>query len=229
MLIKKMFCQICSFLFFCTCVGDPPFSRKHLPIIYPDKDLKEIIILIDYYPEDSKALEELKEELEKEFIERQNCLNDGDRTYERCRGSRLFTGETLEEALRTRFSVVGKERFSKYSHIQYCYNKTEDKSYSINKNFKARLYSKAGEILTESFLRMKKDNEYNHYTVKVYLPYHDEGHKIVFVRLNGKREVILYEKEMLTQPYLEEISLPIRGFHWRFSEERECHSSPPYR
>jgi len=66
-MLKKMFCMICSFLFFCGCTVPTPPPK---PIVYPDKPLEEIIIFGTYDPEDKKQ----REELIKELTEKEPCF-----------------------------------------------------------------------------------------------------------------------------------------------------------
>jgi len=216
-MLKKMFCMICSFLFFCGCIVP---TQPPEPIVYLDKPLEEIIIYGTYYPEDRKK----RKELIKELTEKEPCYENN-----LCLSSPvLYSDETLEEALNGRFATWGKESFS-YSESYYCYNETEDKGYRIRRNLKARLYNKEGELLSEGFLRLRKDSHYNHYSVSAYLPHHEEGDKIVFVRLEGKKEKVFYEDEhfMSKEKLIREnirvyTMLPHLGF--QYQEDIQCHT-----
>ena len=214
---KILYGLICSFLPISGCLApSPPES-----IVYPDKNLTEIIIYGSYYPEDKKELEELIKELNKNG----NCATD-----DSCprRSRHLYEGESLEEALNGRFFSWGKEHFNQ-SESMYCYKKTKNKEYQIHKNLKARLYSQKGELLTESSLRLQKDSHYNNYLAETYLPYHEAGDKIVFVNLQGNKENIFYETKMMTQDDLQERSTSSETFgqlSWFFHKQIECHSSP---
>ena len=231
-----MFKHMSGFVSFIMCLlslGCParnPSALGRQKPVYPDKDLREIVISGSYSPEDKKALEELKTEL----LKNERC-NRGSKLV-RCEYNSLSVGETLEEALKNRFSDVGKEGFT-YSYSMYCYNETKHKeSGSVKKNLKARLYSKEGKLLSERFLILDKSSNHEIHYVVAYLPYHDEGHKILIVRLKGNKEVILDEINMLTQSELQKESEIDNSFfraaghgYWLFNEESECHTSPPVR
>ena len=211
------FCRICSFLPICGCITSP-YAES---IVYPDKDLTEIVIHGHYYPQDKTKLEELI----KEVIENEGCATD----HSCPRNPHdLPEGERLEEALDRRFQYVERELFH-YSESLYCYNETENKEYHINENLKSRLYNYEGELLTESFLRLKKRTNENSYLAKTYLPYHEAGDKIVFVNLQGNKENVFFETKMMTQDFLQAKSTTLEIFRdhvWFF--HNECHSSPNF-
>ena len=223
MFIKAMFCQICSFLFFCSCV-----ETNYQKPVYPDKDLKEIFISGSYGIADKKKLEALK----KELIANENCNTK----HETC-GHKLYSSETLEEALAGRFRYVGREGFQ-YSYSMYCYNETEnkepvtEKSILTKENLRARLYSKEGRLLSESLLILRKDDIHDIYFVEIYLPYDDSGHTIAIVRLEEKKEIIIEERRMETQSKLQkssEVYMSFGNLDWSFNEQDECHHAPPTR
>ena len=221
-MLKKMssvfFGILCLFSLGCPVKGGVPTHRKP---VYPDKDLKEIKVYGSYFAEDKKALEELKQELltnercDKNDITRR-CVQPSlpsERCYKsdrirRCIQPSLYIGETLEEALRNRFSGLGEEGFSYSQYREYCYNETEEENKNpvFNKNLRARLYDREGNLLSEDFLRWDGRSIPKSQSVISYLPYRDEGYKIHVVRLKGKREVILYDIRTPTQSRLREIT-----------------------
>ena len=226
-MLKKMssvfFGILCLFSLGCPVKGGVPAYRKP---VYPDKDLKEIKVYGSYFAEDKKALEELKQEL----LTNERC-DKNDRTI-RCPISdlrSLYIGETLEEALRNRFSGLGEEGFSYSPYREYCYNETEkeDKKPVFNKNLRARLYDKKGSLLSEDFLRWDGRSIPESQSVISYLPYHDEGYEFHVVRLKGKKEIVLKKIEIYTQEELREMSYVDNAFSkregWVYNEESECH------
>ena len=233
-----MFCSILSFLTIGACLTSPPPESTFYPdkdlkiiegherknwqsIVYPDKNLTEITIHGSYYPENKEKRKKIIEEL----IENGDCATDNSCPHS---PHYLLEGESLEEALNSRYLYVGKEHFY-YVYSSYCYKEKENKKYHMNKNLKARLYSQEGELLTESFLRLKKRNNENSYLAKTYLPYHEAGDKIVFVSLQGNKENVFFETQMMTQDDLQNRSTSserFRGQAWFFHKQIECHSSP---
>ena len=188
----------CLFVLGCP-VASPPAFRKP---VYPNKNLKEIIVYGTYSLENKEELEKLK----KNLLINERC-DPSDRST-RCKYHSLNVGETLEEALKTRFLGIGEEGFGYSQYKEYCYNETDenDKKPVFRKNLKARLYDKEGNLLSEDFLRWGGRTIPESQNVISYLPYHDNGYKIRVVKLEGKKEVILNEKIMVTQEKLREIS-----------------------
>jgi len=237
---------VCVLSLGCPVKGALPAFRKP---VYPDKNLKEIVVYGHYYPENKNALKELK----KELLENERCTpqfitvpnpnigkcpdkhkpcDTSERTIRisgRCEYPSLKVGETLEEALKNRFSNVGKEGFDYSRYREYCYNETdrEDKESVLDKNVLARLYDREGRLLSEDFLRWRWEFDLESQSIISYLPYHDEGYKFRVVRLKGKRETVLYETEIYTQEELREFSYVQNHITerdgWVYNEERECH------
>ena len=212
---------LCLFSLGCPVKGGVPAFRKP---VYPDKDLKVIVVHGRYYPENKKALEELKQEL----LTNERC-DKNDRTI-RCPRPSLYIGETLEEALKTRYSHVGKERFHYSRYREYCYNETEEKGTNpvFNKNLRARLYDREENLLSEDFLRQDGRSIPGSQSVISYLPYLDEGYEFRVVRLKGKKEIVLKQIEIYTQEELREITHYVQNNitkreGWVYNEERECH------
>ena len=243
-MLKKMssvvFGILCLFSLGCPVKGGVPAFRKP---VYPDKNLKEIKVYGNYFPEDKQALKELKQELltnercDKNDITRR-CVQPSlpsERCYKsdrirRCIQPSLYIGETLEEALKTRYSHVGKESFRYSRYREYCYNETEkeNKNPVFNKNLRARLYDKEGNLLSEDFLRWNGRSIPESQSVISYLPYHDEGYEFRVVRLKEKKEIVLKKIEIYTQEELREITHYVQNNStkregWVYNEERECH------
>ena len=164
-------------------IKEPSFPKP----VFPDKELKEIFIYGNYYPENK---------------------------------------EEKDQTLR-------KESFD-YSGIHYCYNETEEykKQPIFKDNLRVRLYSKEGELLAEDHLRIYGSIDLSSQTVSSYLPYHAEGYTFRVVRLNGKKEISLWETKVFDRFYLKErsgvLDGPIRrsGGGWVFDENKECHRVP---
>ena len=136
-------------------------------------------------------------------------------------------GESLEE----RYPSIGKERFF-YTEDMYCYNAKSNKEPVFNKNLKARLYDKEGNLLSEDFLRWDGPLSPELQGVISYIPYHNEGHNILIVSLKEKKEVILEDLYFQSQKSLRNNSViytssSYNGSWWIFDEASECHLSPP--
>ena len=159
----------------CSCLERNPPPQ---PIVYPNKELKEIIIMGRYYLENKEE----KKDAEKEYRERGG----------------LKEGESFEE--KYSHLKIGEEVFL-YFEREYCYNETEAKEPVFNKSLRIRLYDREGRRLVEDYLRLWCDKPQDRYRkcypgdrnpiLVAYLPYHDEGHEIRIVRSQGRKEVIL--------------------------------------
>ena len=203
-----MFCQICSFLFFCSCV-DINYQKP----VYSYKDLQEIVIYDAYLLEDKKEIKEFKRNFTiaiNNFCDTryERCTTQGycDLFYEQCK-DRLDGSETPEEVMKERLRYRVKEGFE-FSSIAYCYDytKTENKIPGFTKkDLRVRLYSKEGKLLSEGFPTLWRRNDYV-YRVRVYLPYHEEGHKISVIQSEEEKETVVYETRMRSQSNLKEIS-----------------------
>ena len=189
-------------------------SPRRKPI-YPDKDLKEILITGRYVPEDKGKIKELKKELEEALISEYQS-------------ERKISGIISELSS----PDTGKERFI-YSSTMYCYNEKSSKESVLDKSLKARLYDKEENLLSEDFLRWDGPFYPESQSVISYIPYHNEGHEIFIVNLKEEKEVILKKLSVQSQEKLREKSIaydPVYKFYewWRFHEENECHISPAH-
>ena len=185
--------------------------------LYPDKDLKEVIIKGYHAPEDKKI-----KELEK-YIRERGLMEEW---------------ESFKEKSSPRLLNRWYESFS-YMVAMYCYNEKSDKEPVLDKSLKARLYDRKGNLLSENFFRHVPDISRedalhfvyvpNNYVV--YIPYNNEGHKILIVSLKEGKEVILKELSFQSQEKLRKESVvvnkPLYSLdRWTFHEKNECHLSP---
>ena len=181
MVMKILFFGLSMIIFLpCNCLA---VQNSNQEPAYPNKNLKEIIIRGNYWPENKEH---------------------------------------------------EKERFN-YSEHRYCYNETKNKKLFFKKNFRARLYGKQGKLLSEDFLRFNDlfNPKSNNFSI-AHIPYKDNGRKIVIVRLEGTKEVILYKMKFSTQSELRQISDIDNEFYrrmrgWIFNKKSECHIAPPVR
>ncbi len=124
------------------------------------------------------------------------------------------------------YSVSGiKEKFE-YRGIRYCYYTTKPKKDTLDKNLRARLYDKAGNILSEDFLRtseiFRTSTRFNSY-----LPYDDNGHEIRIVRLKDNKEVTIETIEFLSEAQLKDFNEGIGSNHGLyFNRKTHCFQYP---
>ena len=198
-----------SFIFLCSCSQEE--APRMPPLVFPDTELKEIIIYGFYQPED---IEELKAS-EKEYIQR-GLIKEGE----------------LVEGRHPKWHLPGVEHV-RYSTQKYCYKeaKEEDKPSVVFKNFKARIYNKNGKLLVENDLRLRHFSETHKISsFIIYLPYHKEAGYIQVVRLDGKKEVILvkgdevYLKSFLVENSVPDIDSYRRESSYRYNEKTLCHT-----
>ncbi len=132
------------------------------------------------------------------------------------------------------YSTSGTKEKFEYKGSNPCYYvKKPKKGDILDKNLRARLYDKDGNILTEDFLRVW-DTYDKYFRVISYLPYDDNGHEIRIVRLKDNQEVTLETIEFLSESQLKELDgggrLNITINHgWYFKKEAQCFIPPPYR
>ena len=135
----NMFMRVSLYLLFvsivlsCSCLEktEPPPKP-----VFPDKDLKEVIISGSYAPENKAKAKVREKELRSE--------------------GRLKEWESFEE----KYLYVEKESFN-YAGKFYCYNEMQDKKPVFNKNLRVRLYDKKGQILIEDHLRLELPERYD--------------------------------------------------------------------
>lgn len=188
-----------------------PLARQEpLPIVYPDKDLEEIIFRGAYYPENPDYAKELEEEY----------YSGGPRD------------ESFESYIKKRPYLLnkGKERFLPNPETMYCYDKTkEEKKPPIDRRLTARLYAETGEVLNKVFLRLRHFSKtHNISFFNVYFPYHQEASYIKIFILKGKKEVrlariVVDSQSDLRRKSMRDNSLPKGWYQYRYNEIRQCH------
>ena len=162
--MKVLFFGLLTMIFFSWSCSVKQLNPPREPN-YPDKDLKEIIIRGKYVPEDKERVKEYERDM-------------------RERG-RIEAWESFEEKY-PHLLDKGDENFI-HSERMYCYNETSRKEPVFDKNLRARLYDKKGNLLSEDFLRWDGALLPEFQSVVVYIPYHHEGYKIHIVNFKGKR------------------------------------------
>lgn len=207
--------SICAFAFL-TSSPCHSMERAKEGIAYPEGDIKEIRIYGAYEPEDPQRLENFKEML--------------------IRRHHLKPGETLQKKY-PQFLDIGDEKFRKYPQFNYCYDKTPDgkKKPVINKNLRVRLYDMDEYVIAEDYLRVQKfDEQDNHYFTVSYVPYEKVGNFFRVVRLEGKKEVILWKPRIRGSGILSKAQLihlseltphPFRLSWFKYRPETKCHHS----
>ena len=169
---------LCLFILMSSCSTVDPYKREE--IVFPDKELQEIIFLGVYHPE----------------------TKDEKEAY-------LYTGE------------------------RYCYNKTEEDKKQLKEvregEFKAQLYNKEGELLTETFFRIEKfGTNRDIYDLRAYLPFQEGGYETRIVRIDKNKEIILRENILIPLEELVHKVVPLEqwGLFWRYDPEIECFMAP---
>ena len=216
--------------------------------IFPDKRLKQIIIIGEYYPEDPERVKEIERDYRKEGL-----LKDG-------------------EILREKYPwTIDREKESfHYTYKKYCYNtvKIEDRSNCYyNDNLRVRIYDKEGKMIAEDCLRLGSPERYDENgkyskeylkrlntssfgiprtqlvtaeegilesrSIIVYIPYDQSSYATRIVRLEGEKEIILEsfgggssikKSKLIELYYTHHISI-YRGFGHDYDAESQCHTS----
>ena len=185
---------LCMFMFMSSCSKVETYEREE--IVFPNKELQEIIFEGSYYPE---------KKLKKSDYTRENY-------------------GPVEK--------IRKEKY-RYSGEKYCYNKTveEDKKQikeSVDENFKAQLYNKEGELLTETFFIVNKFDTKDIYDLTAYLPFQESGYETRIVRIDKNKEIILDTTILIPLEELVHKVVPLDqwGLFWRYDPEIECFMAP---
>ena len=191
--------------------GTAPLARKGPPpIVYPDKDLEEIVVSGYYYPQNLSYAKELEEEY-----------------YGR--GPR---DESFESYIKKRPYLLnrGKERFHPNPETIYCYDKIkEEEKPPIDRRLIARLYAETGEVINEVFLRLRHHSKtHNISFFNAYFPYHQQASYIKVFILKGNKEVKLARIAVDSQSDLRRKSMRDNSLHkgwyqYRYNEMRQCH------
>ena len=213
--------------------------------IFPDKELKQILIRGSYYPENPEEVKEIEEEYREE--------------------GRLKEGEILQEKYPWMYDI-GKEKYT-HTNVYYCYNevKTKDRQRCNKDNFKVRVYNKEGEMIAEDCLRLQYPEKYDEEgrfseeylkkknapylgsprrrpltaeeglleikAVASYVPYNENNHEIHIVKLEAETETILASfggwyipKSDLTGRLYDDRKYLRRGY--AYDPKIQCHISP---
>ncbi len=237
-------------LFSCSCL-----RKKQLPD-FPKKDLEEIITYGWYWPEDPRRLEKLKQQMiegrdlkEGEIFEKKypHYLDYGDEKFNFSGRSYCYNKEKNKKAiyredLRIRlYDKNGNLLAEDFLRLDSPENYDEEGRYS--EAYIAREYAEKPWLLDaeepwapESWKIKPEDGILDYRHVDAYLPYHPEGHEIRIVRLKGEQEIVLSswngEIELPSKSYLIEHYTSESGagqMGWTYSEENQCHHSPPIR
>ena len=141
----------------------------------------------------------------------------------------IFVGDYYPE------TKDSKERYN-YTGEKYCYNKTEeDKKFKgseeISKGkFKAQLYNKEGDLLTETFFIVEKvdTNIMEIYELRAYLPFKKGAYETRIVRIDKNKEIILRENILTPIEELVHKVAPLDqpGPFWHYDPEIECFIAP---
>ncbi|MCY4512123.1 MAG: hypothetical protein OXB86_00375 [Bdellovibrionales bacterium] len=211
-LMKFWYLFLILISFSCSCLESRSPSSK---LIFPDKKLEEIIVRGNYGPGGQKAAEALRQLFLEEELD-------------------LKKGETIDEAINNRYQHRLKEYFI-HSGQRYCYHKTSNKALVSNRDLTARLYDNEGKMLEEDFLRPESPVEGRFSKgVIAYLPYHDEGHEIRIVRLEGVKEVVIESLQFESHSDLIRLTHPdtqrnVVSGEIVFDTKDNCHVTPgPY-
>ena len=213
--------------------------------IFPDKELKQILIRGNYYLENSEEVKEIEEDYRK-------------------RG-KLKEGETLKEKYPWMYDI-GKEKYY-HTNVYYCYNevKTKDRQRCHKENFRVRVYDKQGQMIAEDCWRLESPERYDEegnfseeylkeenapdpfgypkepVTAKeglleikgvvAYVPYSENNHEIHIVKLEDETETILASfwgwyipKSDLTGRLYDDRKYLRRGY--AYDPKIQCHISP---
>ena len=168
----------CMFMLMSSCSDLETYKREE--IVFPNKELQEIIFLASYYPETKDEKEEYR-----------------------------YTGE------------------------RYCYNKTEEDKKQLKGGrkgeFKAQLYNKEGELLTETFFRIEKfGTNRDIYDLRAYLPFKKGAYETRVVRIDKNKEIILDTTILIPVEELIHKVVPLDqpGPFWHYDPEIECFMAP---
>ena len=213
--------------------------------IFPDTELKQILIRGSYYPENPEEVKEIEEDYRK-------------------RG-KLKEGEILQEKY-SWMHDIGKEKYT-HTNVHHCYNvvKTTDRERCYKDNFRVRIYDKEGQMIAEDCLRLQYPDKYDEEgkfseeylrkknapylgsprrrpvtakeglleikAVISYVPYSENNHEIHIVKLEGETETILARfggwyipKSDLTGELYDDSKYLRRGY--AYNPEIQCHISP---
>ena len=128
---------------------------------------------------------------------------------------------------------LGQERYLRAGQA-FCFSRTADpireKAPVIDKNVRMRLYDREGNLLSEEFVRDEfpesSDWRSFEWNIVAYVPYHEQGHEIRVVRLDGNEEIVL---EQLPTYALEELLYHayVKRSFYAYHYQDGCFVSPP--
>ncbi len=186
---------------------EPRTSSASEHLRFPEKDLEEIVVWGYYRPENPHRLDSFRQEV--------------------IRQGRLKPGEVFEEKYEHLLDSLNENYY--YTEMRYCYYRKYDKERVFKDSFRIRLYDKNGRLLAEDYLRLIAEKE-DSVSFAAYLPYHNAGHEIRIVRLEGKEEVLLEKLKFNPRSELMQISTLYDRIYrtgWTFDGESQCFVAPP--
>ena len=115
----------------------------------------------------------------------------------------VYPDKKLEGILiKGRYDKSNSEKPFEQLKESFCYDKITDKDAVFDKNLKARLYDKAGNLLAEDFIR-SDDTDRKKPIFRVYFTYHDNS-EIRLVKLEDGKEITFYTTLLTTESRLKE-------------------------
>ena len=168
-----------------------------------NEPIKEIQFDVRYYP---KHTEEEKRQI---MIDYEDCLfrNQGRKNLHEYCNIKVRTENHIDFKIKS-----------------YCYDTKQDKESIFNENLKARLYDKEGNILAEDYLRChryldktKTCHTYTQPSLNFYLPYFKKAFKVQVIEIEGEKEIVLNEKQLLSYD-------EIKNSKEDYFEGSNCHS-----
>ena len=213
--------------------------------IFPDKELKQILIRGSYHPENPEKMKKI------------------DKDY--CRIWDSIEKETLQDEYPLKCDI-GKERYY-HTNVYHCYNevKIKDRERCHKESFRVRVYDKQGQMIAEDCLRLEYPEKYDEEgkfseeylkeenapylgslprqpltaeegllesrAVISYVPYSENNHEIHIVKLEDETETILASfwgwyipKSDLTGRLYDDRKYLRRGY--AYDPKIQCHISP---
>ena len=211
-------CLLFLFTVSCSCLGKKTEDKPIEPV-FPDKELKEIIISGWYYPQNRERDPELRKE-HFGYSGKRYCYSETNEGEKK---------PVFNDNLRVRlYSKEGKLLSEDFLRLEYPENYDEEGRYSeayLREQYESRpeRYQMPGYVpLTP------EDGILSSRSVISYLPYYDEGHEIHIVRLKGKKEVFLEELSVTPLSEIIRRNVPMESYHrgYKFNEKSQCHIAP---
>ena len=210
-----IFMRVCLLFLFtvsCSCLGKKTEDKPIEPV-FPDKELKEIIIRGWYAPENK----EKEPDMEKEqfgYSGKRFCYSETNEGEKK---------PVFNDNLRVRlYSKEGKLLSEDFLRLEYPENYDEEGRYSeayLREQYESRPERYQIPVHMRS---TPEDGILSSRSVISYLPYYDEGHEIHIVRLKGKKEVFLEELKFFPRAVLTH-RIPLYRYGHTFDEKSQCH------